>query len=50
MKNVNNFLMGVQITFIVSFEFKYRYWNQVHTKHKNLFSISLELEQQQGIE
>ena len=36
--------------FTVSFEFIYRYWNQVHTKHGNLFSISLETEQKQGRE
>ena len=31
--------------FTVSFEFMYRYWNQVHTKHKNLLCISLKSEQ-----
>ena len=36
--------------FIVSFEFTYRYWNQVHTEHENLLSISLESEQKQGTE
>ena len=36
--------------FNLSFEFIYRYWNQVHTKHENLFSISLESDQKQGRE
>ena len=34
--------------FTTSFEFIYRYWNQVRTKHENLFSLSLESEQKQG--
>ena len=34
--------------FTVSFEFIYRYWNQVHTKHEKLFSISLESKEKQG--
>ena len=33
-----------------SVEFIYRYWNQVYTKHENLFSISLESEKKQGRE
>ena len=36
--------------FTVPFGFMYRYWNQLHTKHENLFSISLESEQNQGTE
>ena len=36
--------------FTVSFEFIYRYWNQVHAIHENWFGISLELEQKQGRE
>ena len=32
----------------VSFEFMFRYWNQIRTKLENLFSISLESEQKQG--
>ena len=43
--------------FALSFEFIYRYWNEVHTKHGSLFSIhgnlvgiSLESEQKQGRE
>ena len=35
--------------FRMSFEFVYRHWNQAHTKHENLFSISLETEQKQRI-
>ena len=27
------------LLFTVPFEFKYRYWNQAHIKHENLFSI-----------
>ena len=34
--------------FTLSFEFIYRYWNQVHPKHENLLSISLESEQKRG--
>ena len=34
--------------FAVSFEFIFKYWNQVHTKHENLFSISLESEEKQS--
>ena len=48
--NVNKFLMGVSMQFTVSFEFIYKYWNQVHTKHENLLTISLELGQKQGRE
>ena len=33
--------------FTLSFKFIYRYWNQIHTKHGILFSISLETEQKQ---
>ena len=36
--------------FTVSFEFIYKYCNQVHTKFENLLSISLESEQKQGRE
>ena len=36
--------------FTVPFDFIYRYWNQVHTKHENLFSISMESEQKHGRE
>ena len=35
---------------LLSFEFIYRYWSQLHTKHENLFSISLESEERQGRE
>ena len=35
--------------FRMSFEFVYGHWSQVHTKHENLFSISLETEQKQRI-
>ena len=31
--------------YIVPFECRCRYWNQVHTKHENLFSILLESEE-----
>ena len=34
--------------FALSFEFIYRYWNQLHTQHENLLSIPLESEQKQG--
>ena len=34
--------------FNLPLEFIYRYWNQVYTKHENLFSISLELDQKQA--
>ena len=33
---------------IVCFEFIYRYGNQVHTKHENLFIILLESEEKQS--
>ena len=36
--------------FTASFELVYSYWNQVHNKKENLFSISLESEQKQGRE
>ena len=36
--------------FNLSFEFIFRHWNQVYTKHENSFSISLESEQKQGRE
>ena len=36
--------------FTVSFEFMYRYWNQVHAKHENFLSISMEPEQKRGRE
>ena len=36
--------------FAASFEFIYRYWNQVHTKDENLLSIELKSEQKQGRE
>ena len=42
--NLNRFLMRFQMEFIVSLKFIYRYWTQVHTKHENLFGISLESE------
>ena len=42
--NIDKFLLGVSMQFI------YRYWNQVHTKHENLFSIWLESEQKQDRE
>ena len=35
--------------FIVSFEFVYRYWKQLHTKHENLFSISLNQSRNYGL-
>ena len=44
----NKFLMGAQMQFNLPFEFIYRYWNQVYTKHENLFSISLGSEQEKG--
>ena len=36
--------------FNLPFEFIYRDWNQVFTKHKNSFSISLVSDQKQGRE
>ena len=36
--------------FTLSFEFIYRYWNQIRTKKENLLSISMESEQKQGRE
>ena len=41
-------LMKMLADFTVSFKLIYRYWNQVNTKHENLFSISLESEEKQG--
>ena len=48
--NVNKFLMGVQMQLTLSFDFIYRHWNQLHTKHENLLSMSLESEQKQSRE
>ena len=47
---LKKFLMRVSMQFNLSFEFIYKYWNQVYTKHENLFSISLESERKQGRE